>query len=500
MFGKLFRNNEIEIKLQSRIDKIQSDLDKVLSANEQLKRAGLVLLQRNADKDREICELKEQIDDLRSGIDVTAEFREVASVLKRGDRLIFVHGGAGTGKSTLIKWLRKKGLIDVLLAPTGLAALNIHGATIHKFFGFPPVALFPRNGKKNPLPEETMNILKNKPTICIDETSMVRSDLIDAIDQALRGFPDIEGELFGGYQIVFVGDLFQLPPVVTKQAKSFFDPTCPDYQSGHGWESAWFLDADALRNQRITRIDLTYVFRQKNSSEFVRILNDFRRYKNIPNTVNFFRRIPVHSCAPVGSVIVVGTNIQADDYNNQAMQKLSGRWHEFEATRTGVFAEFEDRDLPAKVILQLKVGTFVMLIYNDEEERFVNGSTGKITEICFDYADVRLKDGCVVRVGLHTWESYKVIWNGATEKFENKLDGTFTQLPMIPAYAITCHKAQGKTLEDIYIDVNPFAPGQMYVALSRTKNPSGITMRRALNTGDIKRNQRLDYFLSMGKI
>lgn len=429
----------------------------------------------------------EEPGDPESDLVITHEFQQAADAVASGKKCIFVHGGAGTGKSTFIKWMIRQGKIHVCLAPTGIAALNIGGQTLHKFFHLPRYDVFTKDYCDYNLPHESAAVLQSKPVICIDEISMVRSDMIDLIDRILRVFFG-SMEPFGGCQMVFVGDLYQLPPIVKKQNAKFFDSSHPDFDIQHGWYSPFFYDAEVfMQNFDRVEVALTAPFRQAAGSEFVKVLNDIRIYDNIMASAGYINRCCTYAAdPPSGAVIITGTNASADNYNSVRLDAINSPLHIYKAVYDGVFCEMNEADLPNSPKIELKVGAFVMFLYNDPERRFVNGTTGIVTLLDTEGAEVRLKNGQSVRADLHTWESYKTVWNKEKHIFEYVIDGHYTQVPLTLAYAITVHKSQGKTLDSIYIDLVPWESGQMYVALSRVRDVQDIALKKSVTVGDFK--------------
>ena len=520
-------------ELSGRLDQMENNLKDVLSKNEalssclvkkelELKKKDTILKenQQTINKQDEQIELlnsenqsiKKRLEWLEEDqriqtemkIVVPQKFREVENAIRAREPFVFVHGGAGTGKSTLIQWLKRQSLIHIVLAPTGLAALNVGGMTIHKAFQFAPLDLFPKNTSPEPIPKNFLSVLKNlkangKDTICIDEISMVRADILDAIDRTLRF--QFGSMPFGGFQMVFVGDLFQLPPVVDEGVEMFFDPNKKDYRGdSHGWKSPWFLDSDVLKSywKNITRIELDHVFRQVGSERFVNNLNQIRRYINRRKVIvelNQSLQIGVHND---NQVVIVGTNVQANSVNFQKLAQLRGKSIQYKAIKKGVFETAKEKDLPVPNDIVLKVKEFIIIVANSPNGSYVNGTTG----IIYGFGPtgevyVMTQNGPVV-VQRFMWKSYRIIWNNQKKHYENIEDGFYDQIPIIPGYAITCHKAQGKTLDSVYIDVNAWESGQMYVALSRTRSPRNITMAKELTLKDFPTNKRLQDFMKAG--
>lgn len=448
--------------------------------------------------------------DFFKNVEVTQDFLEVEESIKNRIQFVFVHGGAGTGKSTLIQWLKNRELIHVVLAPTGLAALNIEGMTIHKAFGFQPQQVFPKGGITSNLPADFLSVLKNLKeqnlaTICIDEVSMVRADLLDAINLSLKNAFQTT-EPFGGFQMVFVGDLFQLPPIVPSSAAQFFNPKLPSFPGNmQAWRSRWFFDSDVLSEysnyKNTMRINLQKVFRQSGEKDFVEILNQLRRYekraKNAKILNDFFSRNKKAS----NSVILVGTNKQADDYNRKCLGMLQSASQHFVADKKGTFSDPKcSPPLPVPDDIELKIGEFIIIVRNDTlQKRYVNGTTALITRFGANgEVYVKNKDG-EFDIQKSVWSDCQIMWNKELKRFENVEVGRYSQIPIIPGYAITCHKSQGKTLDNVFIDVQQtFAPGQMYVALSRTRSSKDITIARNLTDADFPCDSRLSELIQLG--
>lgn len=442
-------------------------------------------------------ELKTEANNITTQFEITDEFLEVEKLIDNGEKIIFVHGGAGTGKSTLIQYLREKKKLNILLAPTGMAALNINGCTIHKFFGLPSYDIFEKTHKFNILPKESQGVLLKTKIICIDEISMVKADLMDAINKILQNFFNNK-EAFGGLQIILFGDAFQLPPVTTKNVLHFFDPTHPQYSAEKGWDNAWFFSSEVLKTNKMKIINLTKTFRQNNESVFCKSLNELRKYQNITQNINYINsNVAIKNENPEESIIITSFNNRAEKYNIKKLNDIPSPQITFTAVYNGIFNSFNEKNYPAQATLNLKVGAFVILLYNDTNNRFVNGSSGIITSIDVEnnLIGIKLKNKQLIYIGPYTWKSYIPEYNEITNQFEYVINGTFTQYPLKLAYAITCHKAQGKTLDSVYIDVETFSPGQMYVALSRVRNIESLTLKKHLTLSDFPSDINLvNYF------
>ena len=443
---------------------------------------------------------------------ITAEFNNVADAIRRGEQIILVTGGAGTGKTTLIEWLIEQGLADVVLAFTGTAALNCHGKTIHSFFQL-PVGLVETSTKLGSLKEETVALVQNSHIIVIDEISMVRADLMDAIDRRIREVLNTELP-FGGMQLLLVGDPFQLPPVVSKLEEPYFRKDRPECI----WKSAWFFDAHVFHSCKISHYALTEVFRQnKEEKEYIHFLNLARKGKNLSQVIEYFNSHCLAETEETNVVTLTAKNSEAEARNKNELNKLPGNLFVSTAICTGAFAQIlhkiiknSTRDnpdyvddmikFPAPYQLSLRVGAFVMILINDPERRFVNGSTGIVQKINEEesYIDVQLINGNTVSITKHKWDSENIEWNPKEKKIDRYIDGEFSQYPLRLAWAITTHKAQGRTFPkaQIYYSDSAFQHGQIYVALSRTRSVYDLKLLRGLTINDFPKDKRLNEWIT----
>lgn len=390
-------------------------------------------------------------------------------------QFIFLTGNAGTGKSTLIRhFLKTKKQKCVVLAPTGVAANNIGGATIHSFFKLKPSPNYAESSeycKLQPLDVKTFAALD---CIIIDEISMTRSDVMFAINYILE---KSNGRAFGGKKIIVVGDMMQLPPVVKADEKA----KVIQYLGG----IYWFF---GLPNRvEITKIELKTIFRQKDS-QFVSVLNELRKektdIKNVLNTLN--ERV---SEIPNNTIILSSTNETADSINSLKLNELKTKLHTFKGIIEG---NFNEKDSIVALEIQLKEGARVMFAANNGT-LFKNGELGTIKRIDNDYIEVLKDNKELVIVTQYTWNkrAYQTetkLENGTIEtKLIIKDTGSFTQIPLKIGYAITIHKSQGQTFEKVHLANNKsmFAHGQLYVALSRCTTLQGLTMSQPLSQRDI---------------
>jgi ATP-dependent DNA helicase PIF1 len=409
---------------------------------------------------------------------------ETLHAIDAGQPVILVLGRAGTGKTTLIRYLKQRpgGETQAVVAPTGVAALNAGAQTIHSFFQLPPVLLNPDQLESG---RYFGQIHKKITRLVIDEISMVRVDVLDAIDARLREIKK-SPRPFGGVQIVMVGDFMQLPPVVRDDDRQILDQL--------GYATPFAFSARVLHHVPVTRISLDHVFRQ-NEQAFIDILGRIRAGVDLHQTVE---RINQHCVCPhrdgVAPLLLTATLAAADRFNREGLAALRGEASIFTAETKG---KFEGVPLPQQ--LELKVGARVMATRNDSERRWINGSLGTVTKI---------KDGEVTVRFDHTrdehpieqvkWEKIRQVWNEEQGKIENEVIGTYQQLPLIPAWAITIHKAQGLTLDDARIDfgTGAFAPGQVYVALSRVRSLEGLSLNRPLRVSDFHFEPMVQAFLN----
>jgi len=388
---------------------------------------------------------------------------------------ILVTGEAGTGKSTLVNFIKIRGDIPntAVLAPTGVAALNVGGQTIHSFFRFPFKII-----DENALADQRKNRLwKKVKLIIIDEISMVRADMLDGMDIILRKAQD-SSVPFGGCKILLVGDFYQLPPVIPRQEKSILGQM--------GYAGPFAYHANVLENYTPVHFELSKVYRQKDP-HFLNILSDLRVARNVEQAVTSLNEICVkpHRAGHT-PVLLTSTNAIAERYNQQGLEDLNHDTVLYDCVTEG---RFNANRAPAPMQIALKKGARVMAVKNDPLKRWVNGSLGTITEL--NSEDVYVKfdgDNASRKIEPATWESINYKWNEIEQKMEEEATATFQQIPLILAWAVTIHKAQGLTLDDVRIDLGrgAFAPGQAYVALSRARTLAGLSLTSPLQVSDIR--------------
>lgn len=400
--------------------------------------------------------------------DVAASMIE--AVRTRGESA-FVTGKAGTGKSTMLRLVRDAlGSASVVLAPTGVAALNVQGQTISSFFGFPPRYI---DRTKVSLPR-SREALRRVRTIIVDEVSMVRADVIEGMDSVLRQAQQRDLP-FGGVQMLFFGDPFQLPPVVD-------DPELlRAFSTNFG--GAYFFNAPSYTALSPTKFELQRIHRQSDPT-FIRVLNDIRLGAATSETFFILNsRLAPEGSAQEQTLTLTSTNGQADAVNSRRMDALRTVPTEYVARVTDTF---DEAIFPTARILALKPGARVMFLRNDRQKRWVNGTVGTVLEC--RARDVSVQVGpSVFTVGAETWENVRYKFSPQSGKVEPTVVGTFIQIPLRIAYAVTIHKSQGLTLERARIDLGKgaFAHGQLYVALSRCRSLEGLELTQPVTARDV---------------
>ncbi len=398
----------------------------------------------------------------------------------------FIQGQAGTGKSTFIRYLQAHSQKKVRVAcPTALAALHIGGVTIHSLFQLPLKDFFILEELE--LKRKTASVLRRTDILVIDEASMIRPDILDAIDYLSR---EARGNLLplGGMQIILVGDLCQLPPVIKAS-------TYPIFHAKYGHAEAYFFDSPAFKNGHFSTVILTKVYRQ-NDTSLLNHLIDLRHNRKTNDVISFFNQAHFSDeIQQATAVTITPYKSTAEHINQMRLAALSGEYMTYEAEMSGNFKQMTET--PAPKILTLKERALV--IFNKNNPPFwINGSTGIILHLDDDMIWVQLtQNNKVVLVKRETWESFVYEYKKETDEVIEKLNGTFTQFPLQLGYALTIHKAQGKTLDKVIIDMNrgAFAHGQLYVALSRTRSYHDMHLTNSLTPDDIIINPRVLAFL-----
>ncbi len=381
----------------------------------------------------------------------------------------FLTGRAGTGKTTFLHNVQKLvGKQFITLAPTGVAAILAGGDTIHSFFGLPMEVCTPgTSGKMNDVKILT---LLHADTIIIDEVSMVRCDVMDAIDYTMRKV--LRNTMpFGGKQMIFVGDMFQLPPVV-KQG-----PEKDLLKDLYNTDDFFFYKSEVIKRMRLVKIEFQKVYRQ-DDEHFIHILENVRMNKVTPEDIMHLNgRVHAPNEGDGAVITLASINDTADKINLQRLEEIDSEEFVYEGTVDGIF---EEKRFPVELKLRLKVGAQVMFTRNDQQKRWANGTLGKVTNLTKDEICVTLNSGGTYIVPCCSWESYSYDYNKEENKIKKELTGTFTQYPLKLAWAITVHKSQGMTFDKLSLDLSRgmFAAGQLYVALSRVRTLEGLFLTK----------------------
>ncbi len=430
---------------------------------------------------------------MNNNIELNEEFLKALHLLEKTSRNMFITGKAGTGKSTLLDYFRNTTKRKVVvLAPTGVAAVNVRGETIHSFFRFRSNVNLEKIKKIKS--KKARAIYYKTDIIIIDEVSMVRADLLDCVDKFLRLNGKTSHLPFGGTQMVFIGDLYQLPPVVLGKEKNIFNSY---------YKSSYFFSAKVFDVFRMEFVELQKIYRQKDEN-FVNILNSIRNntiteeYLKILNC----RVKPSFKTEKLnGAVYLTSTNRLATTINHTQLNELKS---ELFIYRGEIEGEFDKKYLPTDYELQVKEGAQVILLNNDAFGRWVNGTIAKIvgikkeTQGLADTILVKLPGGNIEKVNPYKWELFHFEFNSKIQILENKVVGKFVQYPLKLAWAITIHKSQGKTFDKVIIDVSGgiFAYGQTYVALSRCTSLEGITLTHPIKEKHIFTDYRIVNFMT----
>lgn len=475
-----------------------------------------------------------------SQILITDEFKEALDIMQNPrENCLFISGKAGTGKSTLLKEFisRKTNKKFAILAPTGIAAMNVRGSTIHSFFKFPPLYLGDIQSFYRKAP--TLKVLRNLEMLIIDEISMVRVDLMDAIDRSLRQNRN-ENIPFGGVQIIFIGDLLQLPPVVGPEEKTKIKKQ---------FSGEFFFDAPVMKEIQFKFVSLERIFRQdKKENDFKEALNRIREKKHINEDLHLINKniLPLKKrlswwkkiIAFLYKVFSLGKNDlfekwsvvnennimkispknrEVYDINRKNYVQLNSKEYIFKAVITGKLKEdsFEwdkmteqeqflnlKNIVPAPYILKVKEGAKIMMTNNDPNKRWVNGSLGEIIKITDEYLTVNLS-GRIYELQKEKFETAKYEWNDVIRDIEKKIESTYTQFPIQLAWAITIHKSQGLSFDKMILENSSkmFADGQLYVALSRCRRLDTLYIRKPISSEEVMANERvIRFYKSLSKM
>ena len=417
--------------------------------------------------------------DLPQGTEVLPEYEFIKAAIEEGDpQPIFVTGEAGTGKSTLIHWLVKNLGECALVAPTAIAASNIHGSTLHSFFGLPPRHI--DIDDELSAPAKNRVVMENMTCLVIDEISMVPPNLIDVIDHMLRKIRDPELP-FGGVHVVMVGDLYQLPPVVKgKELEVYFT---------HRYKSPFFFSADVFKEKGAEFIPLVLsrVRRQKDEG-LIKALSAIRSGIDFRESLGYFNRTCYRDrdSALASELNLVPTNRQATNINTARLNSIPGEEWVFDAEVTGNI-QADDWKLLVPSKLRLKIGAKVIFLNNQAE--WINGDLGEVVGFGDSAIRVRkLSTDNVVSVPLHSWQKYEYSYSYEEKRITQSSVASFQQYPLNLGWAMTIHKSQGMTLDSYSIDLGTgaFGEGQVYVALSRAKSIESIKLEQPIKMTDVK--------------
>ncbi len=436
----------------------------------------------------------------------SSRFDLASRLVAHSDRHVFLTGRAGTGKTTFLRHLqRTTPKKNVVIAPTGVAAVNAGGVTMHSFFNLPfgmfipdmPTQELPGFGERAVTNKQTLfknlryqegkrTLIEELELLIIDEVSMLRADALDAIDTILRSFRRSR-QPFGGVQVLYIGDLFQLPPVVTRDEERLF------FQH---YRSPFFFDARVLQDAPPMVVELDVIHRQTDKT-FISLLNAIRNNTASHEDLEILHRhYNPAADAPEGVITLTTHNHLADRINRTKLDALPGALRSFEGELKG---SFNESAIPGERTLQLKAGAQVMFTKNDagETRRWFNGRIGKVSVIGEDELRVRFPDGTEVAVEKHVWRQIRYKFNEAKDSIDEEELGSWKQYPLRLAWAVTIHKSQGLTFEKAVIDAGAaFAPGQVYVALSRLTSMDGLTLKSRIPAGGIAMPEAVCNFCS----
>ncbi len=436
------------------------------------------------------------------------EFLDALQYVQDSDDFIFLTGKAGTGKTTFLKYLKEVTEKEmVVLAPTGVAAINAGGQTIHSFFQIPPSIYTPDDPRLSTkindendedsgksiyetfrYRHEKLKLINEMELLIIDEVSMVRADLLDVIDRILRVYRDCPLP-FGGVQVLLIGDVFQLPPVVTSNEQKIL------YRF---YDSEFFFSARVMGEIPLRYIELKKIYRQSDNT-FIDLLNRVRENKMLSSDFQYFRSIYKPCLSPVNNrnyITLATTNAIVDSINREHLYAIQREEQHYQARITG---EFSEKDYPTEENLTLKVGAQVMLLKNDNERRYFNGKIGTITRLEEDeiYVSIEYDDDLPedVMIKRGDWNNVRYKYNEEKRCIEEEIIGTFSQFPVRLAWAITVHKSQGLTFEKVIADIgDSFSAGQVYVALSRCTSLDGLILTSMITPASIKTDPRVMRF------
>ena len=399
---------------------------------------------------------------------------------------LFITGKAGTGKTTFIKRIQEEINKNFLvLAPTGIAAIAVGGQTMHSFFGFPMQAMGPHTEMS--LSNDKFQILKETDTIIVDEASMVRSDMVDGMDRCMRMVFKTNMP-FGGKQVIFVGDLFQLPPVV-KEGSADAEMLHDLYGAG----LPFFYKAFVLKRMNLPKIEFQKVYRQSDEN-FLNILNKMRDGEVTNEDLALLNEhVKRDANSDDYSVTLTSFNYMAEKINDEKLNAIDEEEFCYQAE---IHDDFKKSDAPVPEFLRLKVGAQVIFCRNYPQAGYMNGTIGKVSKLDEEHIFVTLENGAEINVSRVDWENLQSKYNSQTHKMESEVVGSFNQFPLKLAWAITIHKSQGMTFDKMHFDLSrgTFQAGQAYVAISRLRSLDGLTLSNPIRPHHVTQNQEVRVF------
>ncbi len=411
--------------------------------------------------------------DLPDDFQLDEDFQSCFHALEKTRDHLYITGEAGTGKTTLLKYFRRNTQKNVvILAPTGIAAINCYGQTLHSFFKFPPKLVQKEHVRRI---YNAQKIFSRLDMLIIDEASMMRADLLDAVDESMRLNMHNYDEPFGGVQVVLFGDLYQLPPIVDRQAQEIY---------GARYATPYFFSSKVFSQTPFRRLALKKIYRQ-NDSGFAEILNRIRNKTLSDADLALLNTRASRQALDNAEdcITLTPTNAAAAVINEFRLSRLSSEEFSYSASVQG---EFDEPSYPTDAKLRLKAGAQVLMIQNDPEKRWVNGSVGEVVQLKESSIEV-LIDGKIHKVEKTKWKKIRYEHDAELDQITEEEIGGFEQYPIKLAWAITIHKSQGLTFDRVTVDLGSgtFTHGQAYVALSRCRSLEGLTLKRPLTRRDI---------------
>lgn len=428
----------------------------------------------------------------KNTLELSTQFLETIKKMETAEGHLFITGKAGSGKSTLLTYFcENTDKEHAVLAPTGVAALNVDGITIHRFFNFYVDVTPEQVSQGRYKPRQNKELFQNLKILIIDEVSMLRADLLDCIEIFLSKYGPRPGLPFGGVKMVFIGDLYQLPPVVGSKEQDIFSKY---------YKSPYFFSSHALENNEVEIIELEKIYRQKDQG-FIELLNKIRNNSVEDSDINLLNERYIEDFKEKEGGLYINltsTNKKADQINAEYLSKINSKIHR---SRAYIEGDFDKSSYPTAIELDFKAGAQIMMLNNDTNGKWVNGSIGIIERCSKEGVELSLvvyfpdtkKSYTIKR---HKWEISRYYFDGTT--IQSEVVGSFEQYPFRLAWAVTIHKSQGKTFDNVIIDVSGgvFATGQMYVALSRCTSFEGVILKKKAIKSHIRTDYKIFKFLT----